>query len=63
MPSHRIAMKTLLASSEQQILALERQLLRTTSDAERSKLIDKLANLHITQENLKAILAGRDLPN
>jgi hypothetical protein len=62
MPAHRNALKHLLASTEQQILVAERQQLGTTNDAERSKLIDKLANLHVTHENLKAILAEQDPP-
>jgi hypothetical protein len=63
MPVHRNTVKTILASSEQQILVIERRLHWATDAAERSKLIAKLANLHITQKNLKAILAGKDLPN
>jgi hypothetical protein len=61
MPAHRNALKQLLASSEQQALILERRLLWSTDDAERSELIDKLAELHLTQANLKAALLGEDL--
>jgi hypothetical protein len=58
MPAHRKALSQLLANTEQEIIILERRLLSTTDDAERAKLIDKLADLHIASESLKASLIG-----
>jgi hypothetical protein len=62
MPPHSNALKQLLDRSEHEIVALEARLLETTDDAERSSVIDKLADLHLTCEDLKAILTGQDPP-
>jgi hypothetical protein len=62
MSAPHYALKLLLARSEQEILFIERQLLWTTDHAERLTLNDKLADLHVNHENLKAILAEQDLP-
>ena len=63
MPSaHRIALKKLLASTEQRMAEFQRRLLSTTDDVERTKLIDKLAELNITRDNLRAVLTGEDEP-
>lgn len=62
MPIHSNALKQLFDRSQQEILALETKLLEVTDDAERHKVIDKLADLHITCENLKAVLTGQDPP-
>ncbi len=63
MPSPHYALKLLLARSEQEAIVLSRQLLWTTDDAERSKLKDKLAELQVTQANLKADLPEEDQRN
>ena len=63
MPSaHRNALTKLLVSTEQQMAEFQRRLLSTTVDEERTKLIDALAGLNITRDNLRAVLTGQDEP-
>ena len=60
MPSTRNALKKLLVAVEQQIADAEAHIMKTTSDEERTTLVDKLADLHIRQNDLKAVLVGDD---
>jgi hypothetical protein len=64
MPSaHRDALKKLLASTEQRMAEFQRRLLSTTDDAERTVLIDTLAELNIARDNVRAVLTGEEPPN
>jgi hypothetical protein len=57
MPSaHRNALKKILAATEQQIA--EARLLKATSDEERTKLVDILADLHVRQKEMIDALTG-----
>jgi hypothetical protein len=58
--AHRNALKALLESIKKHIVDSEIQLLSPLSDEERSKLIDKIAGLHVTQQNTEAALLGED---
>ena len=59
MPSaHRNALKRLLANIERRISEAEARLLEATSDDQRTKLVNQLADLHISQKDIKAALIG-----
>jgi hypothetical protein len=59
MPStHLIVLKKLLATIEQRILDAERCFLATTTDEERERLIDTIAELHLKQAAITAELTS-----
>ena len=61
MPSaHRIALKKLLEATEKEIQRGEARFLKATSDEERDKLVEILADLHVSQSKSRAALLGYD---
>jgi hypothetical protein len=58
MPSHRNALKKLLASVEERIHKDEARLPSVIDDEERRQLIEEIADLHLQQHELKAALLG-----
>ncbi len=63
MPSaHRIALKKLLEVTEREISLGEVRLLKAQSDEEREKLVQRLADLHVTQSQTRAALLEEDQP-
>ncbi len=63
MPSaHRIALKKLLEVTEREIALGEVRLLKAQNDEEREKLIERLADLHVTQSQTRAALLEEDQP-
>jgi hypothetical protein len=59
MPSSRNALKKLLDATEQQIAQAEARLMKATSDEERAKLVETLADLHVSQkETTDALTEG-----
>jgi hypothetical protein len=50
--AHRIALKQLLDVVEQQIAQADRRMLKATSDEEREKLVQTLADLHVRRSEL-----------
>jgi hypothetical protein len=59
MPSFRHAPKTLLDATLQQIAQDEARLMKATSDEDRTKLVETLADLHISQDESGDALRGR----
>jgi hypothetical protein len=63
MPSaHRIALKKLLEHVEMRIAQDEARIVRATSDAEREKLVEEIADLHLRRDDLLSALMGDGEP-
>jgi hypothetical protein len=59
MPSaHRLALKKLLENIGERITVDEARLLKATSDDERTKLVEELADLYVRQKELRDVLLG-----
>jgi hypothetical protein len=61
MPSaHRIALKNLLDVVQEKIANADRCMLNATSDEEREKLVETLADLYVRRDEMLEAIRGED---